>query len=410
MGRRNEEYLVALDIGTATTRCGVACWHGDGSLVLEGYGRVATAGVNKGLVVDATAATESVRAAIEMAARRAQVRVYSVIASVATPFARALNSRGCIGIAREDKIVRGQDAQRALAAARRVSLPSGRWVLEVYEQGFSVDDSRGLHNPVGIAGGRLEAEVLVVTDALSARNNVAHILRCAGARLEHHVFGPLAAASAVLSNEEKHLGGVLVDVGAATTSVVLYAAGAPRFCRVIPIGCQHITNDLAIGLNTSVDDAEELKRRHGIPEARPMGAGTPEKVGVARAGGEGVHEVSLARVGLIVRARVEEIFELVARELARSGPAATPAARVALTGGFCRMRGALEAAQRALRRPVRIAIPEVETTLGQFEPDPTHAVLIGTLHRGVWYRERKFDRRFHEGGLRSLLRRVAGWL
>jgi len=412
MRRHTEEYLVALDVGTATTRCGVACWRSDGSLVLEGYGRVATAGVNKGLVLDATAATESVRAAVEMAARRAQVRVYSVITSVATPFARGLNSRGCIGIAREDKIIRGQDARRALAAARRVSLPAGRSVLEVYEQGFVVDETRGVRNPVGLAGARLEAEVLVVTDSVSAQKNFAQVVRRAGFRLEQCVFGPLAAANAVLSDEEKQLGAVLVDVGAATTSVVLYAGGAPRFCRVVPIGCQHITNDLAIGLNTSVDVAEDLKRRHGVPDCiPPRGRGRDEKVAVAAAEGEGSRQVSLERVGLIVRARVEEIFEIVARELERSGLPAAAGARVVLCGGFSRMEGGLEAARRVLRRPVRLASPQVETTLGQFVPDPTHAVLLGTLLRGVWYRERKLDRRFEDGGgLRAMLRRVAAWL
>ena len=402
MRRRNEEYLVALDVGTSTTRCGVACWRLDGSLVLEGYGRVATDGVSKGLVLDATAATESVRAAIEMAARRAQVKVYSVFVSVATPFARGFNSRGCIGIAREDKIVRGNDARRALAAARKVSLPTGRALLEVYDQGFTVDDTRGVRNPVGLAGARLEAEVLVITDSLSAQNNLAQVVRRAGYRLDHCVFGPVAAANVVLSEEEKQLGGAFVDVGATTTSIVLFAAGAPRFCRVVPIGSQHITNDLAIGLNISVDEAEDLKRRYGIAEAR---------AGRAHRGQSGGSEVPLARLALIARARVEEIFEIVATELDRSGHPAAASARVVLAGGFCRLPGGLEAARRVLRRPVRIAAPEIETTMSQFNPDPTHAVLVGTLWRGVWHHERKLDRRFDdERWFRSVLRKVAGWL
>ena len=405
MRRRNEEYLVALDVGTSTTRCGVACWRPDGSLVLEGYGRVATAGVSKGLVLDATAATESVRAAIEMAARRAQVKVYSVFVSVATPFARGFNSRGCIGIAREDKIIRGNDARRALAAARKVSLPTGRAVLDVYDQGFAVDDTRGVRNPVGLAGARLEAEVLVVTDSLSAQNNLAHVVRRAGYRLDHCVFGPVAAANAVLSDEEKQLGGAFVDVGATTTSVVLFAAGAPRFCRVVPIGSQHITNDLAIGLNISVDEAEDLKRRYGIPEALPA-RGEPAE---SAAGGE--RKVPLPRLALIVRARVEEIFEIVATELDRSGHPAAASARVVLAGGFCRLPGGPDAARRVLRRPVRIAAPEIETTMSQFNPDPTHAVLIGTLWRGAWHHERKLDRRFDdERWFRNIFRKVAGWL
>ncbi len=402
MRRRNEEYLVALDVGTSTTRCGVACWRLDGSLVLEGYGRVATDGVSKGLVLDATAATESVRAAIEMAARRAQVKVYSVFVSVATPFARGFNSRGCIGIAREDKIVRGNDARRALAAARKVSLPTGRALLEVYDQGFTVDDTRGVRNPVGLAGARLEAEVLVITDSLSAQNNLAQVVRRAGYRLDHCVFGPVAAANVVLSEEEKQLGGAFVDVGATTTSIVLFAAGAPRFCRVVPIGSQHITNDLAIGLNISVDEAEDLKRRYGIAEAH---------AGRAHRGQSGGSEVPLARLALIARARVEEIFEIVATELDRSGHPAAASARVVLAGGFCRLPGGLEAARRVLRRPVRIAAPEIETTMSQFNPDPTHAVLVGTLWRGVWHHERKLDRRFDdERWFRSVLRKVAGWL
>jgi len=410
MRRPVEEYFVALDLGTATTRCAVVCSRESGELVLEGYAETPTLGVSKGLIVDAAAAAGCVGNAVESAAERARVRVVTVLASVATPHARGLNSRGCIGITHEDKVARGSDARRALAAANRISLPSDRAVAEVYSQGFAVDDVRGIHNPVGIAGGRLEAEVHVVTDSLSAHTNMKRVVRDAGYRLERVLFGPVTAAQAVLWDDEKRLGGVHIDVGAGTTSVALYQGGYPRFSRVLPIGCQHITNDLAIGLNTSVVEAEKLKRRYGVADSRrPRRKADAPTVAAPVADGSAVQAFPLWRVGVIVQARVEEIFELVCKELDRSGLAVAGCARAVVTGGFCRMAGALEAAQRALRRPVRFGRVEMETTLAQFDSDPTHAVVLGMVRRGRSRREQKLDRRFEERGWRALFSRVAGW-
>jgi cell division protein FtsA len=330
---------------------------------------------------------------------------------VATPYARGLNSRGCIGISHEDKIVRGGDARHALAAANRVSLPSDRSVTEVYSQGFSVDDVHGVHNPVGMACGRLEAGVHVVTDTVTGQVNMGHVLEAAGYRLERAVVGPIAAASGALSEEEKRLGGVHIDIGAGTTSVTLFAGGYPRFFRVLPVGGQHVTNDLAIGLNTTVVDAELLKRRFGLGEGgSPRRRSNGPKVGVPVPDSAAVREVPLWRLHVIIRARVEEILEMVVNELGRSGVAEAACARAVLTGGFWNMQGARAVAKDVLGRPVRFGRIEMETTLAQFESGPDHAQVLGTVQRGVYYRDQRLDRRFEEGGLRGLLNRVAGWL
>jgi len=221
----------------------------------------------------------------------------------------------------------------------------------------------------------------------------------------------MAAAEAVLSPEEKRLGAVHVDIGAGTTGITLYCGGYPRFSRVLPVGGQHITNDLAIGLNTSVVEAEKLKRRHGIASSRrPRRGEHSPKVEVPLADGSAMQTFPLWRVGLIVRARVEEMLELVARELERSGLAWTSCARVVLTGGFCHLRGAQAATEGVLRRPVRVGRVEMDTTLSQFESGPSQAVVLGAVARGLVLRELRLDRRFEDSGLRRLLSRVAGWL
>ncbi len=411
MPKRRDEYLVSLDLGTATTRAAVACWRADGELVLEGYGETPTRGVSKGMIVDAAAAAESIHAAVEEAANLARVRVCTILAAVATPFARGLPSRGCIAIAHEDKLVRPSDAHRALAAANRISLPNDRTVAEVYAQGFAVDDIRGVANPVGMACGRLEAELHVISDSSAAHANVRQAVRKAGYHLEAAIFGPLAAAEAALSPEEKRLGCAHVDIGSAKTSVAVYAAGYPRHVRVIPIGAQHITNDLAIGLNTSLADAENLKRTCGIADARRPRNGDPcEKIVVPLADGAGPQAVPLWRIALIIRARVEEIFELVDKEFDRSGLAPATCGRVVITGGFCKMAGALAAAHRGLHRPVRLGRVQMKSLLKTPELGPEHAVVLGTIGRGIYHREAKLDRRFEERGFRPLLKRVAGWL
>lgn len=411
MSRRRDEYLVSLDLGTAITRVAIGCWRADGGLVLEGYSETPTRGVSRGLIVDAAAAADTVAEAIGQAADLARVRVCTVLAPVGTPFARGFNSRGCIGIPHEDKLVRASDVQQALAAANRVSLPSDRAVAEVHGQGFAVDDVRGVDNPIGMACGRLEAELHVVSDSLSAQANMRQALRRAGYHLERILYGPLAAAEAVLTPEEKRLGCAHVDIGAGKTTVSIYLGGYPRYTRVLPIGSQHITNDLAIGLNASVADAEQVKLRCGIADLRrPRNGDTCETLDVPLADGNGPQAVPLWRVSLIVRARVEEIFELVARELDRSGSSAAACRRVVLTGGFCRMGGALAAAHRALHRTVRFGRVEIPSILPQFQSEPVHAVVLGALERGRFHRERKSDRRFEERGMRTMLKRVAGWL
>jgi len=411
MPRRRDEYLVSLDLGTAATRAAVACWRADGDLVLEGYGETPTHGVAKGIIVDAADAADSIRQAVEQAANLARVRVHTILAAVATPFARGFNSRGCIPIVHEDKLVRGSDAAQALAAANRVSLPSDRTVAEVYSQGFAVDDVRGVRNPVGMACGRLEAEVHAVSDSLSAHANVRQAIKKAGYHLEQPVFAPLAAAEAVLTDEEKSLGSTHVDIGAAKTSVSAYAGGHPRYTRVIPIGGHHVTNDLAMGLDIAIADAEALKVRCGIPDARrPRGGEPAETLDVPLPDATGSQPVPLWRIAQIIRARIEEIFELVAKEIERGGFAPAACGRVVLTGGPVSAPGTLAAAHRALHRPIRLGKPDVSSVVTQFQCSPAHAVVLGTLARGLYHREKRFDQRFHERSFRTLFRRVAGWL
>jgi len=411
MPRAKEEYLIGVDLGSATMRCAVACYRPGRDVILEGYAEAPSRGIERGLIVDPTAAGESLREAVASASDRARVQVFTVLASMSTPYARGLNSRGCIGISHEDKIVRGGDACHAVSAANRIALPSDRDVTEVYSQGFAVDDVQGVRNPVGMAGERLEAGVHVVTDTVTAQVNLAQVLQAAGYRLERAIVGPIAAASAVLTEEEKKLGGVHVDIGAGTTSVTLFAGGAPRFFRVLPVGGRHVTNDLAIGLNTTVAEAELLKRRSGLNESGgPRRRQDGPKVAVPVPDSTAVREVPLWRLRVIVRARVEEILEMVVKELGRSGVPEANCARAVLTGGFCRMQGAYGVAKDVLARPVRLGRVEMETSLGQFESDPTHAQVLGIIERGIFHREQKLDKRFEEGGLRGLLSRVAGWL
>jgi cell division protein FtsA len=204
---------------------------------------------------------------------------------------------------------------------------------------------------------------------------------------------------------------VHIDIGAGTTSVTLFAGGYPRFFRVLPVGGQHVTNDLAIGLNTTAAEAELLKRRFGLGEGgTPRRRSNGPKVAVPVPDSAAVREVPLWRLHVIIRARVEEILEMVVSELGRSGVAEAACARAVLTGGFCDMQGARAVAKDVLGRPVRFGRVEVETTLGQFESNPAHAQVLGIVERGVYYRDQKLDRRFEEGGLKGLLNRVAGWL
>jgi cell division protein FtsA len=316
--------ITGLDIGTAATRCLVGRATDAGVEVL-GSAERPSEGVFRGEIVDFDACAETLRACLEEAAAAAEAPIAAVFGAVPNAQCRGLNSRGCIPITRPEREVTSSDVVKVMRAAGNIALPNDRVALHKIRGTFAVDDHRGVVQPVGMGGSRLEAEVHVVTGAATSVENLRRCVERAGCRVEHLVAQALAAALASLTEAEREAGVIGINLGAGTTGCVLYAKDTLRFTRSLPVGGNHVTSDLAAGWGIPFGEAERIKREWG-----EVGEDGSDSVEAQGASGEALR-LSLHRGRAVMRARVEETFEIVRRELAREGLEHVPAS-VVLSG------------------------------------------------------------------------------
>jgi cell division protein FtsA len=257
------QVIAGLDVGTTKICCVIADWSPVGNLDIIGVGVSPSRGLRKGVVVNIDSTVESIKHAVAEAEEMAGVEIASVIAGVAGGHIRGINSRGVVAVSGKHREVSQTDVDRALDAARAVNLPQDREIIHVLPQTFLVDDQDGVKEPLGMSGVRLEVEVHLVTGATTSVRNVVRSVNRAGLQVQDLVLEPLASAEAVISTEEKELGILLIDLGGGTTDVALFRDGAVWHTGSLPLGGDHISNDIAVGLRTPTADAEELKKRHG---------------------------------------------------------------------------------------------------------------------------------------------------
>jgi cell division protein FtsA len=263
------KHLVGIDVGSAMVRVAVAQIENDNDLpTILGVGSAAVEGVQKGVVSDVEDAVRSLSQALDMAEKVAGVPIERAYVSVNGSHISSQNSRGVIAVSRADGEITTEDVARVINAAQAVSLQSNREILHVLPQNFIVDGQENIHDPVGMTGVRLEVETHMVEGSTPFIKNITKVINQSGVHIEDFVFSPLAAGSAVLDKRQKELGVVLVDLGAGTSSMVVYEEGVLLHTAVLPLGSSHITNDIAIGLRTLIDVAEEIKKKYGtaLPE------------------------------------------------------------------------------------------------------------------------------------------------
>ncbi|MBF6567742.1 MAG: cell division protein FtsA [Candidatus Binataceae bacterium] len=372
--------VAALDVGTSKV-CAFIAEAGDDSHALLGYGCEPCTGLRKGVVVNIEATVEAIRKALEEAQKSAGVRVGSVVVGVAGPHIRGLNSHGIVAVRGGEVNLR--DRERVIDAAQAVAIPVDRQVLHVLPQQFAVDDQEGVRDPVGMTGVRLEARIHIVTAAQSYSQNLVKCCERAGATPSEIVFEPLAGAEAALFAEERELGVALVDIGAGTTDIIVFHGGAVMHTAVLPIGGNHLTNDVAAGLRTPVTDAEKIKKEHGV--ATNLVVGRDDMVKVPGVGGRPQRMIQRRILGEIMGPRMEEIFALVQRELARSEVADNLASGVVLVGGSALLEGTQELAERIFNMPVRRGLPNEKRLTGMPEDliKPMYTTAAGLVMYGA---------------------------
>jgi cell division protein FtsA len=378
---RVTEPIVGLDVGT-TKICAVIGLSRPGGMVdIVGVGSAPSRGLRRGVVVNIDSTVEAIKAAVAEAEQMAGAEVSGVYAGVAGGHIRGLNSRGVVAVSGKEREVTDLDVERAVEAARAINLPQDREIIHVLPQTFMIDDADGIREPVGMSGVRLEVEVHIVTGAAASVQNVIRSVNRAGLAVQDVVLEPLASAQAVLFPDERELGVLVVDIGGGTTDIALFRDAAVWHTAILPLGGDHITNDVAIGLRTPMADAEELKKRYGCALTGLVPA--EETVDVPSVGGRKPRQLSRQVLSEIIQPRVEEIFTLVARELTRAGFQDAATAGVVITGGTSLLEGIPELAEAVFDQPVRRGLPGDVGGLADVVRSPIYSTAVGLALYGA---------------------------
>src|SRR3989344_6108412 len=360
----SRKIITALDIGTTTVQTVVAerVREGEGLHIL-GVGVAPSAGVRRGAVVDFVEAAGAVRRSLEAARRASGVPIKSVWLAVDGSHVTVSSSRGVVAVSRADQEISPEDVRRALAAAETfVPKNQNKEILHMIPRDFKVDREVGIKDPVGMHGVRLEVDALIIECSAPYLKNMFKCVEAAGIAVEDYVFAPLAASEAVLTKRQKELGVMLVDIGGGSSSFVVFEEGVAVHAGVVPIGGNHITGDVAIGMRTHVDVAEEIKRTYGTGLVR----GFPKRdvIRLAEFIPDSTETYSRRELGEIIGARLQDLFELLQKELRKINRVRLLPAGVVLVGGSSMIPGMADLTRTEIGLPAEQGMPI------QFEPAP----------------------------------------
>ena len=377
----SEEIYIGLDVGSCAVRVAVGKLvptpDGKEQIHIVGAVEVPSNGINKGTVTNLEDAVSSVSRALEQAERITGLPLNRAWVGISGSHIISQESRGVIGVGRSDGEIREEDVERSIEAARTVATPTNYEIIHVIPKSFIVDGQRGVKDPVGMNGIRLEVDALIIQGLGSQIKNLTKAVYRTGLDIEDLVFSILATAEAVVSDRQKELGVCVVNIGASTTSLVVYEEGDILHTAVLPIGSDHITSDLAIGLRTSIDVAEQVKLRYAT--CLPEEIGKKDEINLAELGAVEDELVGRRFVADITEARVLEIFEHVDRELQKVDRSGMLPAGVILTGSGAKLTGMLEAAKNALRLPIGLGTPIGVSSVIDRINDPGMSTAIGLV-------------------------------
>ena len=350
-----DRIVVGLDIGTTKVCAVVASIDSSRKVNILGIGKAPSEGLNRGVVVNIDKTVNAIRTAIEQAQLASGIEVRSVNVGIAGDHIRSMRSKGVITITNKDSEILAKDVDRLLMDCQQIMLPTDQQILHVIPQEFIVDGQDGISDPVGMSGVRMEADVHIITGLVSATKNMYRCVERAGYQVQDVILEPLASSYAVLEPAEKEAGVVLVDIGGGTTDLVVFQDNTIRHAQVIAIGGQKVTDDIRIGLSVLEEQAHRLKHNHGHAYADLIEE--DEIITVPGIAGRPPKEIKKSILAEIIQARVEEILEIVAIEIKRSGYSNELSAGVVLTGGGSLVEGIVPLAQEILGMDAKIGLP-----------------------------------------------------
>jgi len=371
------EILAGLDIGSTKVCTTVAEVFEDGRVDVIGVGLAPCLGLKRGVVVDMDATTSAIRESVDLAQRVSGSEIRTAVVGVTGEHISSLNSPGRVAVTQEDREIRRDHVERVLDASRVIVLPPEREIIHAIPRGFTVDGQAGIKDPVGMAGRRLEVETHIVTGATSFLQNILKSVSKAGIEAEDTVLASIASGLAVTSREERDLGVAVIDVGGGTTDVAIFVDGEIYYTAVLPVGGSHITHDVAVGLQTSQEEAERAKRTAGCAETAMVEPG--EMFEIAALGSSEPKQMPRHILAELIEPRVEEIFDMAKREIARSGYLGLLPMGVAITGGSALLPGMTQAATRVLEMPARVEIPRGIGGMVDSVDSPIYSTAVGLV-------------------------------
>lgn len=372
--------IASLDIGSSKIRTVVGTLDEESSMPnVIGVGIAPSTGMRKGAVIDVEETISSISASLEDAERMAGEPINHVFLGIGGNHIESMNSKGVIAVAKAEDEITEEDVDRVLEAAQAVTIPTNRRILRIIPKTFTVDEQKGIKYPVGMTGIRLEVEAHIITGLVPTIKNIEKCVLQAGVDISDIIPSCLASAEAVLSKRQKELGVVVIDVGCGGTSIAVFEDGTILHTAIIPVGGENVTNDVAIGLRTSIDTAEKIKIEYG--SCLPDDIGERETIDLSLLSKIDTHTVSKKQMCQIIEARFQEIFMLAKDELARIHRDGMLPAGVILTGAAVKIPGVIDLVRETLNLPVQIGFPQNYDGVVDKIDDPSYATAIGLL---IW--------------------------
>lgn len=396
--------VVGLDIGTTKT-CAIIGEVTDSGVNIIGIGSHPSRGLRKGVVVNIDSTVDSIKRAIEEAELMSGSEIGSVYAGIAGSHIDGLNSHGIVAV--KGREVDGDDVRRAIEAARAIAIPLDREIFHTLPQHFIVDDQDGAKDPIGMSGVRLEAKVHIVTGAITSIQNIVKSVNRVGLDVNDIVLEQLASSEAVLSQDEKELGVAIIDIGGGTTDVAVFVEGSIKHTAVLSVAGNYLTNDIAVGLRTPMNEAEKIKIKYGCAYT-PL-ISPDDSIDVPSVGGRAPRKVSRQILGEIIEPRVEEIFRLAHREIIKSGYEDLLAAGIVLTGGTAILEGITELGEHVFDMPIRRGYPIGIGGLTDVVNSPLYATGVGLVVYGSKNRSERVFKKSEGNIFGKVARRVKKW-
>ncbi len=379
MPSREPNFITAIDVGSSKTSVLVAELSENG-LRYRGHGITESRGLRKGVITELDKAVSSIQRAVEAAEDVAGIPIEHAVIGIAGAHIRGMNSHGGISFGTRSREIGRDEIRQAVEKARTLPLPADREILHLLPQEFILDDQAGVQDPTGMMATRLEVRVHIVTALSGATQNLVTAVNKAGVHVDDTIFEPLACADSVLRPDERELGVCLVDLGAGSCDLIVFQQGAVAHTAVIPIGGDHFTSDLSVGMTTGFADAELLKKTFGnaVPTLIPEG----NEVEVPSVGDRPSRMMRQRMIGEILGPRARELFELMRDNLRQAGVLNHCIAGFVLSGGASRLPGMLDVAESILRKAARLAWPTAMAKMPSSLAEPEFSTLLGMIYYG----------------------------